>query len=245
MSKSFRTCSTMLTDATIERARSSMAKRKFLTDKSERTFTNVLDVSIALFQSKGFHETSMRDISRESGLALGALYYYCRSKEELVLHFYERFNEQIQIAYAKRTSNAENIGQAFTEFLKLKMTMLAKHRPLLNIVLKEAVDRDSPISPFNKQSSEVRKDNIKTFEEMAVRFSKKVKDPEKAGKMLWLLHMAILAFWLYDRTDNYKSTAKLLSAVSSLLVWWNTLSKVPGFQSVSDQIASSLMSIVP
>jgi AcrR family transcriptional regulator len=222
-----------------------MTTRTFLTDKSERTFLNVLDVSIDLFQSDGFHETSMRDISRESGLALGALYYYCRSKEELVLLFYERMNSQIHASYSQRTSSAKNLGQAFTEFLRLKMAKLAKYRKLLTVVMKESIDRDSPISPFNKESLELRQENIKIFENMAAKFGQKTGSSQQAARLLWLLHIAILAFWLYDSTDDYESTAKLLNAVSSLLAWWNTLRTVPGFHAVSEQIASSLTSILP
>jgi AcrR family transcriptional regulator len=37
-----------------------------------------------IFAEKGYHSTSMRYISRETNVSLAGLYYYCRSKEELL-----------------------------------------------------------------------------------------------------------------------------------------------------------------
>lgn len=87
--------------------------RVFLTDKSERTYLSIMDAAVQLFQTKGFEGTSMRDIARESGLALGAIYYYCRSKEELVLLFYDRINRQINASYAQKVTAPRNLGDAF------------------------------------------------------------------------------------------------------------------------------------
>lgn len=44
----------------------------------------ILRTSARIFAEKGYHPTSMRDISRETGVSLAGLYYYCKSKEELL-----------------------------------------------------------------------------------------------------------------------------------------------------------------
>ena len=44
----------------------------------------ILRNAARIFAEKGYHSTSMRDISRETGVSLAGLYYYCRSKEELL-----------------------------------------------------------------------------------------------------------------------------------------------------------------
>ena len=44
----------------------------------------ILRTSARIFAEKGYHSTSMRDISRETGVSLAGLYHYCRSKEELL-----------------------------------------------------------------------------------------------------------------------------------------------------------------
>jgi AcrR family transcriptional regulator len=44
----------------------------------------ILRNAARIFALKGYHSTSMRDISRATKVSLAGLYYYCRSKEELL-----------------------------------------------------------------------------------------------------------------------------------------------------------------
>ncbi len=44
----------------------------------------ILRTAARIFAEKGYHSTSMRDISRATEVSLAGLYYYCRSKEELL-----------------------------------------------------------------------------------------------------------------------------------------------------------------
>jgi len=44
----------------------------------------ILRTSARIFAEKGYHSTTMRDISRETRVSLAGLYYYCKSKDELL-----------------------------------------------------------------------------------------------------------------------------------------------------------------
>src|SRR5687768_11009995 len=44
----------------------------------------ILRTSARIFAEKNYHSTSMRDISRATGVSLAGLYHYCKSKEELL-----------------------------------------------------------------------------------------------------------------------------------------------------------------
>lgn len=44
----------------------------------------ILRGAAAVFAEKGYHQASIRDISRATGVSLAGLYYYVRSKEELL-----------------------------------------------------------------------------------------------------------------------------------------------------------------
>lgn len=64
----------------------------------------ILRHAARIFAEKGYHSTSMRDISRETGVSLAGLYYYCKSKEELLFliqdncfgHVLERLQQRLQ-----------------------------------------------------------------------------------------------------------------------------------------------------
>jgi AcrR family transcriptional regulator len=64
----------------------------------------ILRNAAGIFARKGYHSTSMRDISRETGVSLAGLYHYCKSKEELLFliqdncfgRVHERLQERLQ-----------------------------------------------------------------------------------------------------------------------------------------------------
>ncbi len=45
---------------------------------------NILKTSAGIFAEKGYHQASIRDISRATGISLSGLYYYVDSKEEIL-----------------------------------------------------------------------------------------------------------------------------------------------------------------
>ena len=52
--------------------------------KYDQKLVFVLKTSAAIFAEKGYHSTSIRDISRATKMSLSGLYYYFTSKEELL-----------------------------------------------------------------------------------------------------------------------------------------------------------------
>jgi TetR/AcrR family transcriptional regulator, cholesterol catabolism regulator len=49
-----------------------------------RNLVKIFDATLTISTNKGFQATSMRELSRETGLSMGALYSYFKSKEELL-----------------------------------------------------------------------------------------------------------------------------------------------------------------
>src|SRR5712675_3296068 len=60
----------------------------------------ILRTSARIFAEKSYHSTSMRDISRATGVSLAGLYHYCESKEELLFliqdHCFGRVLERLE-----------------------------------------------------------------------------------------------------------------------------------------------------
>ena len=50
----------------------------------DEKLARILQAAAAIFADKSYHDTSIRDISRATGVSLSGLYYYFRSKEELL-----------------------------------------------------------------------------------------------------------------------------------------------------------------
>jgi TetR/AcrR family transcriptional regulator, cholesterol catabolism regulator len=66
----------------------------------------ILRTAAAIFADKGYHDSSIRDISRATGISLSGLYYYFRSKDELLFliqdHCFGVVLESAQQALAKQ-----------------------------------------------------------------------------------------------------------------------------------------------
>ena len=60
----------------------------------------ILRTAARIFAEKGYHSTSMREISRGTEVSLAGLYHYCRSKEELLFliqdHCFGRLVERLE-----------------------------------------------------------------------------------------------------------------------------------------------------
>src|SRR5580698_9823821 len=50
----------------------------------DRKLDELLRQAAAVFRTRGYHQASMRDIARATGVSLAGLYYYFSSKEELL-----------------------------------------------------------------------------------------------------------------------------------------------------------------
>lgn len=57
-----------------------MARNKY----PEETIKKILDVSLRLFESKGYEKTSIQDIVERLGMSKGAIYHHFKNKEEIL-----------------------------------------------------------------------------------------------------------------------------------------------------------------
>ncbi|HYX29209.1 MAG TPA: TetR/AcrR family transcriptional regulator [Pyrinomonadaceae bacterium] len=66
----------------------------------DQKLEHILRTSARIFAEKSYHSTSMRDISRATGVSLAGLYHYCKSKDELLFliqdHCFERVLERLE-----------------------------------------------------------------------------------------------------------------------------------------------------
>jgi len=73
----------------------------------------ILRTSARIFAKKSYHSTSMRDISRGTGVSLAGLYHYCRSKEQLLFliqdNCFGRVLERLEERLKAATDPAEKL----------------------------------------------------------------------------------------------------------------------------------------
>lgn len=68
----------------------------------------ILAAAARVFAAKGYHNASIRDISRESGVSLSGLYYYFQSKEELLYLIQEHVLATLLKRLQEKTAEVED-----------------------------------------------------------------------------------------------------------------------------------------
>jgi AcrR family transcriptional regulator len=88
-------------------------------DRSEATRSALIDLAVELFSTRGYAETSMRDIAREGPVSMGAIYLHFKNKAELLAEALEtKISEDLEavnpsgpVDHVERlTSNARDIA---------------------------------------------------------------------------------------------------------------------------------------
>jgi AcrR family transcriptional regulator len=190
------------------------------TPKAEETRNRILDAALRLFRERGFDDTTMRDVAAEAGVATGAAYYYYRSKEDIVLAFYLRTEEEAAQTFREIIASTKSLQKRVRGIIDAKFEQFAAHRALLAALLKTGVDPRNPLSPFSSETEKVREDHIAWYARALDGCDLKV--PRDLAphlpRLLWLYHMGLIYYWIIDESPKQRRTRRLLDATLDLVV---------------------------
>jgi TetR/AcrR family transcriptional regulator, cholesterol catabolism regulator len=98
----------------------------------------ILRTSARIFAEKSYHSTSMRDISRATGVSLAGLYHYCKSKEELLFliqdHCFGRVLERLE----QRISEVADPFEKLRIFIDNHLSFFAANMAEMKVLSHEA-----------------------------------------------------------------------------------------------------------
>ena len=195
--------------------------KKFKTKKSEETYRRVLDSAIELFTEESYEKTTMRAISQRSKLGLGALYYYFPSKESIVTAFYSQINEEISRDWNGQASENDSLSESISTFVNFKLEKLLPYRHLLRIILKEAVDPESSLSPLSSESRQALDSSLGIFESMLEPSDSR----RQFAKLLWLGHLGLIGLWIH-KPDKAASAVTAFADLAPFLILSTDLSSL-------------------
>ena len=199
------------------------------TAKAEETRTRILDAALRLFRERGFENTTMRDVAAEAGVATGAAYYYYRSKEDLVMAFYLRTDEETRDEFAKAVASSKELRKRLRGLVETKFTQFEEHRSLLTALLKAGVDPRDRLSPFGEETKPVRDENIEWYARALE--GSDVSIPKDLAphlpRLLWMYSMALIYSWIIDPTPGQKRTRRILEETVDLIVQLLRISSLP------------------
>jgi AcrR family transcriptional regulator len=190
---------------------------KPLKTSGEKTKTAILQTALGLFRDRGFEVTTMRDIAKAAKVATGAAYYYFPSKEAIVAAYYE----QVQRLHAEKVreelKGKSELRERLGVVLHSKLDILKNDRKFLGALFRYTGDPDHPLSVFGKGTQEQRSHSIAIFQEAMAGTNVSDELRQLLPWALWLGHLGMILFLIYDETEGQRRTHKLVDGVLDML----------------------------
>ena len=190
------------------------------TPRAEDTRRKIYEAATELFRERGFEPTTMRDIAAKAGVALGGAYYYYSAKDAIVLEFYREMQETSNEAILNALAGHKKLEDRIRCVLDKRLELLEPNRKFCAALARHAPDAADPLSPFNEESRSIREHAIEHMRIAIVGGDVKVPSDLKPRLpyLLWLYQMALIMFWLYDRSPGQQRTRRLMEKSLGLLV---------------------------
>lgn len=111
--------------------------------KGEATRQRIMEAAEEVFGTRGFHESSITDITQRAGVAQGTFYLYFESKLELFRELVREISKQLRRATTAAIEGITDRREAEREGLKAFFAFLKSHRRIYKVVREaEFVDED-------------------------------------------------------------------------------------------------------
>jgi AcrR family transcriptional regulator len=214
------------------------------TKKSDETRTRILNAALAVFRERGFERATMREIAADSGVAVGAAYYYFESKDAIVMAFYERSQSEMLPLIEAQMGKSKNLDSLLQAIISTKFEVFAPNRKLLGALSAHA-DPEHPLSPFSKETAAIREQDIAFFEKAVATAG--VKLPSNLTpylpRLLWMYQMGLILFWVYDRSAGQKRTRVLYEKTLKMVMVGIKLGRNPLLRPLH-KLAAELLEVI-
>lgn len=187
------------------------------TRKGEMARQRILECALRLFGTKGYEETTMREIATEAGYSPGLTYRYFSSKEELVLMLYQQLEDDLD-AYVRElppSSLTERFHMAITQ----QLVLMAPHRETLGALFGTALNPRSKAGVFGESTAEVRRRARASYLALisGAKDAPRVAQREDLATILYGAHLAMVLFWLIDQSTEYRRSERMLNFLRDML----------------------------
>lgn len=212
------------------------------TVKSEQTRRHLIDSALELFRTQGYTKTTMRSIAEAAGVSVGNAYYYFRSKDELVAELFRLLQDEHRSRSLPLLREGHNLGEHLRLILLAHLDILEPYHDFGAHFLRLAM----PPSPAQGRRSGRstadegigRAKSIAMFRQAvtASRPQPPLAIRDDLPELLWLVHMGITLFWIYDRSPGQSRSRRLVHSVAPLTAKLVILSRLPVVRNIVEDV---------
>lgn len=190
------------------------------TPKAQKSREQILQAAFTLFREKGYEETSMREIAREAEMAVGAAYYYFRTKDEMILEIYSRTQRESEIQNRTTCAETRSFRKRISTLLFHRLGLIEEHRKLFVVLTQKGIDPSNSLSPFSGETASLRKAAVRLIEDAIEGSDLKISSSLRPilPQLLWFFQMAVILFWALDTSKEQARTRRLVEVSLNLMV---------------------------
>ncbi len=171
----------------------------------EKTKAVILQTALELFRERGFEVTTMRDIAKAAKVATGAAYYYFPSKEAIVAAYYDRVQRSHAEKVREELKGKAELRERLVAVMHSKLEILKDDRKFLGALFRYTGDPEHPLSVFGKEEAVAGTNLTEELQQLL-------------PWALWLGHLGMILFFVYDETEGQQRTHKLVDGILDLLI---------------------------
>jgi AcrR family transcriptional regulator len=175
--------------------------------RSKETSYRILTQAMRIFLEKGYHGTSIDDITHAAGVTKGALYWHFKSKEELLQKIVEDFEKRFLNGLIQAVRNVRgNIQDKFEKYFRYNAAFSYYNRELCVSFTTLAAELVGAHHGTEPQFRRIYKKYQKFLSRLILqgkkeKIFKKEIDPDLGALTIIAFHDGILLRWFMNRNE--------------------------------------------
>lgn len=183
---------------------------KISSEEKKKLKNTIIDSAVHLFIVKGINNTTMREISRNANIADATIYKYFKSKEKIIIAYFER-HFLILIKQVKEVDgfNSFSMKEQFQCCFDLSLELFLADREFVKLAFKNA---------FFNYSYDIKE--VKRLRELFNQISIEILEaaievneiPEQSmtpliNQAIFDYYLLVVLYWLKDESDDFSGTS--------------------------------------
>ncbi len=186
------------------------------TAQGEQTRQHLYAVAVRLITQRGWQQATLRDVAVEAGVSVGLLYRYFPSKRAVVLALYD----QLSAEYAARAviMRPGRWRDRFVYALEASVEVLGPHRSTLAALVPVLIgDANEGLFAPRTAFSRLRVQAVFVQAVLGATDCPRGELGSALGRLLYVVHLAVLLWWLLDKSPGQRATYALLKLLARFL----------------------------
>ena len=209
-----------------------------MSKKGEQTRQRIVEQALALFEQRGYAETTLRDIADAAGVSIGLAYRYFRRKEELVLVLYTQLSEEV----ARRAKLPEgSVGMRWAALERTRFKVLGPHRRTLLALVQVALDPEGELGVLSPATAPVRERWRELHHAVVAGASGASVAVEPLARVLYAIDLLLVIYWMQDTSSGGRQTREAIDRIAKLV---DAVALLPGVGGVIAELAGTFQSLV-